>query len=470
MALSETERKQILALAAKKSQSAKLALLQEEARRDAMKNDLTSLLQLIKSVREEKDYKLSDVKVSELQESVIKDIEANIKEFDRFNEKIASLTSGVDIAWGLKTNKMGSATNQQASVLGGAITHVKSENLFNNILDNKLTDGILERLQSPTMIGDYNSLTTHTSAALLHTLFVVKEFGEQKSTNTLNPNLKIYDICQQNKSKEFIGSSADKWLHTSSIVYPFTLPDTLSKEYDFGNFRYAYTENGIANVGVVHSGFSFGGESLIPRDIENMAQKNPFAPNDSSAFITKIGNCAERISTQHQFCHAKFKLTQDSTYLPDWWKNKDFSKDINASYDVLKTTDVKELSPGDIYCFRRFTSDTKVPWGNSGHTAMFLGLSPDQTEVVSIEYNRDMPKMDGFGIRVEGIDSFKHGDDKQFVCFSIKEDEKFLTQQFNNYKKKDSQTLKDLYFLDNKEKQPTKLESVQKHTLKHDKQ
>ncbi len=151
---------------------------------------------------------------------------------------------------------------------------------------------------------------------------------------------------------------------------------------------------------VIHSGYSWGGDraSTIqtkPYDCTSMLEDvYQLPPNTASS--------ADLVLSARFIDNPEYNLTIDAwKWSTDTWKE-------SPSYkltELLNTHQNPEV--GDIVALRRFNekSTQENSLGTGGHGAIFVGN--DNGHQVVIEYTREMPNMEGFGIRYK-----KDGDEQ----------------------------------------------------------
>lgn len=144
--------------------------------------------------------------------------------------------------------------------------------------------------------------------------------------------------------------------------------------------------------GYFHSGYAFGGER---------GESEWIKPYDCSSWIEKIYSLRSEhkglTATTADFYAAYLsnnvgEIAVSFNGVQEWHKTD--SGNLEKYFDVCS----KQADPGDVYILRKFTNSYKEgdSFGCGGHAAIVIGH--ENGEYVTIGCNRDMPKMEGFGI------------------------------------------------------------------------
>jgi hypothetical protein len=225
----------------------------------------------------------------------------------------------------------------------------------------------------------------------------------------------------------------------SSIVHSFKMPDTFDAKLIPKNHYINKDHLGQITLTVFHSGYSFGGSY---RDL------NPFSPQDCGTFAGRQ-NMAHKLlpkattSTADLLCVFRHYEKLQNPYLEKTVWNESGTPEIVKIFDVNNTQNVV----GSTYFFRRFNKDAPetTTLGASGHTAIIIGKD-NFGDFVTIGANRDMPKMEGYGLQtfsssepeVKGSEPYK----KSYILAPTKE---VLTQpEFSRFSEIDYNGIDDL--------------------------
>ena len=201
-------------------------------------------------------------------------------------------------------------------------------------------------------------------------------------------------------NEQFLNETLD--LQKSSIAHAFELPDLFQTE-SVNNYIYDHEQKKYFSF--FHSGYSFGG---------SRGDKKEFGPQDCGTIIENY-YLTNKLAPQCTATTADLLCIHYSHIKPT---HKSIRSDWSGRPELVKIFSVnkdKDDAIGSIYFWRNFNE--KYPeattLGSSGHTAIILGQN-NEHEFVTIGVNRDMPKIEGFGLQSFSIDN-KQENQKSFI-------------------------------------------------------
>ena len=194
------------------------------------------------------------------------------------------------------------------------------------------------------------------------------------------------------------------WIDQSAITHVTPIPEKISLDQLDPNFKthfsyfYSdeYTPQGLA---FVHSGYAFGGQ----RDEDRYQPAGKlYGPEDCSSWLAKIVQSDISFSTIDMLY--AFRMAQPESergYIDQNWLQSDYAQITHFITPVFINDINQDIQPGLIWVARKFEDnvDHQSSSGKSGHTALVLGLEDNGEEVLTIGYHRNMPEMEGFGLR-----------------------------------------------------------------------
>lgn len=210
--------------------------------------------------------------------------------------------------------------------------------------------------------------------------------------------------------KKCFGLATKFWIDKTPNAQVTALPGNLDPctikvgESDFTECTYFYndkkTEKGFA---FMHSGYTFGGYRNDPR--YPYPPGKLFGPEDCSSWIGKITLGIDAVSTSDLWNRWKYAYQQEGYSVPSNWLNTHTAQSLISQFIPIKITDPqKDIVPGLVWAMRDFnTAEDPEMKGNGkgGHTVLLVGEGVDNNgKVKGIGYNRNMPKIEGFGVNV----------------------------------------------------------------------
>jgi len=358
------------------------ALNEEKVFREKTTQQLNELRSQLEKVQETQDAKVWKKKILE---QIQKD-EETTKALD---EALKSFQSGVNVRYSVKTHKT-------APILEG-VKMLLTESFF-DLVDGKIPTGYMYDQQTVTMLGGEN---------------MVSIWGNSRGTYLKAAYLYMLANQGEESSKPF-GSMGLPWFDTSALAHVAPLPDELDLDLTSYSFACSYEHGVKRGLVLPHSGYAFGGH----RSEGRYPHGKQFGPHDCSSWL---GSFMESpiYTTADQLC-AYRKLTGIRALIPNGWETGSDAKYLLNTMEVVNVQDPSaDIKPGQIYWLRRFAAtdpEMTQTVGVGGHTAIALGYLRDGN-VVTIGYNRDMPKLEGFGIQ-----NFSWGAEplKMKVLFNVK--------------------------------------------------
>jgi hypothetical protein len=290
----------------------------------------------------------------------------------------------------LKTNKMVEVLDGGNQVVSQYLEKILSMEPMSEVAISNPILGYDFSYNKPeiTVLGDEsgffgNSKGTFLKAALFHTIVATYgtiDFNEANSTM-------FHSMPLPNK---FTWSP----IKTEPTLCPYFAPE---------------------HVTVIHSGYAFGGH----RNEVNHPYPpgKPFGPEDCSSFIAKnIKESSGAISTIDLLRRFRYS-SENKPLVSANWDNSLIGKELQTKLEPVKVCDPQtDICPGMVYCHRTFPGGKQLTGeGSAGHAAQVVGFF--RNKVVTLGYNRDMPKLEGFGIQEFPIsDSVE----KQQMFFKVK--------------------------------------------------
>lgn len=193
--------------------------------------------------------------------------------------------------------------------------------------------------------------------------------------------LKILDIHPINSD----------WLDHSATTHTAQLPSNLHIDLSNWSFFYNDTRSPVeGEIAFVHGGYAFGGQREDTRYLRFGPFGKPFGPQDCSSWISKLLGLSNTLST-----------VDFMNYFDKPNTSKELQKHLSAN-----TT---HIEPGMIFLTRNIKK-------NSGHIMLVLEVEHDKLLV--LEYSRDLPRHEGFGLRHVSAQAEAH---VRKVFFTVKE-------------------------------------------------
>lgn len=361
------------------------AILQEWQFRNATQQELLKFKLELHSILKN----LSPDKQVKLEENVLDKLKADKELIIALNKALEHFPAGTEATWSLKTNKM-------LEILEGTISFIDLE--FN---------AFIASIKDNTELAHYHIKTNEKDITIIENAGS-SIYGTSKASFLKTAFINIYLVC---KGKNFLSEidinnrSKECWIDQTPNAHVTPLPYKLNPEEikvnasNFTQCTYFYndakTSKGLA---FIHSGYAFGGyrnDSRYPYQPPKFLGKLN-GPEDCSSFIGKLTLEIDQISTADLW-----KCYQS--------KQKGYPKDPNWEKSEIGQLLIKNLSivppdniqAGDIWASRSFDTQ-KDPemkgFGKGGHTVLIID-NPDKgkKEVMTLGFNRNMPKNEGFG-------------------------------------------------------------------------
>lgn len=341
------------------------ALEEERFFRTATKKEIQDLLDQLFVLWEERTLQATDI--NQLKIRVLNRLHRDLAFITQINKDFSSRKGGVNITWSCKTNKM-------AEVIPAAILLFREHS--NEILGGVLPEefkGYWDRprslINSPNYIEQHNLRDLAFKASLLVTLL------ELKSASVLSQMVN------------------HAWMEESPTTHSTPLPgDYFIPELHQLSFFYNGTRSPRqGELAFVHGGYAFGGQ----REDSSYFHLGPFGkllgPQDCSSWLSKIMDASEGLSTVDFYAYHINLLDHAS---PHYQQLQQFQPvAVRSIYDV---------HPGMYVLTRRFNLDAdphkNATLGVSGHAWMVIDVEPDTNTMLTVEYGRDLPSKEGFGV------------------------------------------------------------------------
>ncbi len=346
----------------------------------------------------------SHLNQAHFQAKALKRIDQDLYYLSTLNDAVSNYSSKpgeYDLTWSLATNKM-------SLILNGAKEIILDGNHLNDLLtgQNPFPTGydnapshIVTCSDTSGLFG--NSQLTYLSAALL--TVHLELLGEQSHLPS-------------------------SWIDQSAIAHITPIPERIVQNIDASfaqNFSYYHSDNQTEHgLAFIHSGYAFGGQ----RD-ENRYGENGklYGPEDCSSWMAKLVHSDISFSTIDMLY--AFRMGQPEAergYVDESWLNSDGAKIMDYITPVFITDPTQDIQPGLIWVLRKFEDNTDHQYssGKSGHTALVLGLE-DNGDVLTIQYGRNMPETEGFGLQSFASTSAQN---TEIMYFSINPQDIFASE------------------------------------------
>ncbi|MBS0289614.1 MAG: hypothetical protein JSS07_06230 [Proteobacteria bacterium] len=322
----------------------------------------------------------SELDIAFLQSQALARIERDIQYVQSLNQRLGGY-SGVEpgegnYTWSLKTNKM-------ENILFNVKELISDTTTFSDLVQGHADK--FDNLPPPVVVlGDPsniygNSQLTYLSGAIL--VAQLSLLGEQS---------KIQDVMD----------NYNNWVDNAAITHVTPLPDFLNATdiaADFtDNFSFYFsdelTPQGFA---FIHSGYAFGGH----RNETRYPDGKEFGPEDCSSWIAKLIGSEVSFSTIDQlFTYRMSEPEETRGYVDPDWFTSEYAKTMDILSPIHVSDPLKDVHPGQVFTFRNFDSDDHInATGTGGHTALVLGVR-ENGDIVTLNYSRNMPAVEGFGI------------------------------------------------------------------------
>lgn len=279
-----------------------------------------------------------------------------------------------DMTWSLKTNKM-------EIVLKGTLDCI--ERYFDTICSGEVPEMYQFSADNITVLGNQKGAK-----------------GNSKETFFKTAILAIFLHFKSSTIAQLPGKNKKSWIDESSLAHVTPLPSNFNLTQEIPNsencslfFSDAQTEQGFV---FTHSGYAFGGH----RNEKRYPKGKVHGPEDCSSGVSDFTNCACQASTMELLFSYRHK-TRSQEFIRKEWLDSSACQTLDSTYDPVIVRDpTRDIKPGDIYCLRRFKPNESMTnsEGVGGHTALIVGTASNGT-MLTLGYNRDMPKLEGFGLQ-----------------------------------------------------------------------
>ena len=361
------------------------AIQQEWVYRDATQQELLKFKQELRPIL----HDLSPSELIKLEKTVFNKLKTDKELIISLNKALEAYPAGTDATWSLKTNKM-------LEILDGTISFVDLN--FDSFIASIKGNSELANYHIKTCEKDI-TIIANTGASI---------YGTSKASFLKTALINIYLIC---KGKNFLSeidinnNDKEHWIDQTPNAHVTPLPDHLNPKdikvnnLDFTQCTYffndAKTSKGLA---FIHSGYAFGGYRNEPRypyqPPKLLGKLN--GPEDCSSFIGKLTLETDQISTADLWkCYQSKQKGYPKD--PDWEKSV-IGQRLIKNYSVIAPD---KIQAGDIWAMRSFDiqKDPEMKgFGKGGHTVLVVD-HPNKVkkEVMTLGFNRDMPRNEGFG-------------------------------------------------------------------------
>lgn len=381
------------------------AILQEWQFRDATQQELLKFKQQLRLILKN----LSSEKLRILEKKVLNKLKIDKRFICALNKALESYPAGTDASWSLKTNKM-------LEILEGAISFVDLN--FASFIASIKNNGELAHYHIKTDEKDITIIANPGSSI----------YGTSKASFLKTALINIYLVCQGKNLLSEIDINNDKkyWIDQTPNAHVTPLPDQLNPEdikvndLNFTQCTYFYNDAKTAKgLAFIHSGYTFGGyrnESRYPYQPPELLGKLN-GPEDCSSFIGKLTLEIDQLSTADLW---KCYQSKQKGYPKDPnWEESKIGQLLIKNYKVVAPDNIRA---GDIWAMRSFDTQ-KDPemkgFGKGGHTVLIVdNPGKGKKEVMTLGFNRDMPRNEGFGEKKFPMHS-KPSEGKRIFFFRI---------------------------------------------------
>jgi hypothetical protein len=309
------------------------------------------------------------------QHRVLERIESDLQAAKQLNRHLEPIpvSDKTSVTWSLKTNKM-------ENILEHAKDMVADEKVFATLVQGHFPEAFSQSPNFPVILGDCQtpfgtSQVTYLSAALIEIHLTL-----------LGSNAKVQDIF-----------SDTHWIENAALLHLTHLDYSVGKEAiaEFTNSSFYFSDNTTENgFAFVHSGYAFGGQ----RGEYRYENEKVYGPEDCSSWIAKIVGSDVAFSTIDQLFAYRLEH-EPQGHIDANWITSEVGKEMQTLFTPIKVEAPADIQPGYVMAFRNFNSENHLDSsGTSGHTALVLGMLEDD-RVLTLNYARDMPKMEGYGLK-----------------------------------------------------------------------
>ena len=382
------------------------AILQEWQFRDATQQELLKFKQELRPILKD----LSPEKLPLLEKTVLIKLKTDKAFINALNKALEPYPAGSDAAWSLKTNKM-------LEILEGAISFVDLN-----------FDSFIASIKADSELAHYHIKTNEKDITVIGNTgsFI---YGTSKASFLKTALINVYLICKgKNLLSEIDINNNDKeyWIDQTPNAHVTPLPDQLNpkdikvNDLNFTQCTYFYNDAKTAKgLAFIHSGYAFGGyrnETRYPyKPPEFLGKLN--GPEDCSSFIGKLTLEIDQMSTADLWkCYQSKQKGYPKD--PDWEKSE-IGQLLIKNYKVVAPDNIQV---GDIWAMRSFDrqKDPEMQgFGKGGHTVLIIGNpDKDKKEIMTLGFNRDMPRNEGFGEKKFPMD-YKPSEGKRTFFFRV---------------------------------------------------
>ena len=335
------------------------------------------LLSLIKLLQENEEY--SDFNFANLAKFVQQSLLNEIESVGAFNKAIlANKEAGCITPYGIRTHKL-------LEILEGTIELATEENIGH------------------LLAGRYVSGYHNEILDVLPTLGQKDEFwGTSKPTFLTTLMTSMYNV---------ITGLGILNIDDSAMFHTFHLPESFDTTLVGKPSLFINIDD--FSILTTHSGYSFGGDRLNCKE---------FRPQDCTSFLEMIVQLpANGASTVDLYLTARSLLKESLPVVDSSWLE-------SAGGQMVKLFDINTKIPkaGDVWTCRKFNEASPLgsSLGYSGHASIYLGR--DGEDMVTFAYNRDIPKIEGFGIESRVAE---YNPETHFQCLLHRKDTGFTSFQ-----------------------------------------
>lgn len=332
------------------------------AYQNALKNTQDRLLEKVTAVNDESQL---HTVVQRISNNLAQD-KAEAAEFDSF------IKERPDVHFGMTYNKM-------PLILDGASEFINSE-------DHR---AVYEMLTGRLPVEYDNTIDKITNIG------VGEFYGSSKSTYLNYVLMSAYMAHYEDYGnvRVFENLSHD-WLTKSPIVHGYKMSDGFAADYQVSNLQNRFVDNGVYYT--IHSGYSFANSMLNQGDL--YANGKAFYPMSSPQLVSyvigdpNVFNTADLLNIYRTHWNEKYG---DNLYCNLAMNEHGYNM---HKYEVVD--DISQVRIGDIFALRNYNDnnpkDTTLGFG--GHASIVIDVQQDGS-VTTIEANRDMPNIEGIGLR-----------------------------------------------------------------------
>lgn len=323
-------------------------IAQEAMFRNAVSREIQALQDQLREIEPSEALRTSCLKQLEEDLTLVQILEGTLKSL------AADDNPDKGITWSLKTNKL-------AVIIPLTITLI-TEN-FPSLMNGSLVDQYMAELTTITYTPPKTAGQMHGASgatALKNALFIVLRL-----TKNFVPKI--------NESAFF---------HTTPLI-PLR---------GFEGCSYFFKDEKSPQHGELlfpHSGYAFGGMRG-----ESRHQNKTFGPQDCSSWVRSICSIPVDFSTMHL-------LFLWENRGQDNWLDSDAARVLRGRLKPITVAGTSDIKPGYLYVHRSYNLDQDPSMsgsGNGGHTGIVHDIDPISETVIILQYGRDMPKQEGFGL------------------------------------------------------------------------